>query len=143
MTANGASCDLYAHTKQRRFHAIGTLSAIAVVSVQAWSRDSCPDQCLSEAQEPQRRGYLYAKGAATSFDDKSADVIHHRSPISIASRPPSAAPADWVALRVPLRDRIAEIARGAASGPGPPSAAALLPWTRARTAGLSCGRRAH
>merc|ERR1712050_596680 len=68
MTANGASCDLYAHTKQRRFHAIGTLSAIAVVSVQAWSRDSCPDQCLSEAQEPQRRGFLYAKCAVTSFN---------------------------------------------------------------------------
>merc|ERR1711979_158100 len=71
MTASGALRDLCAHTKKQRVHAIGTLSAIAVVSVQApkhWSRDSCPDQCLSEAQEPQRRGFLYAKGAVTSFN---------------------------------------------------------------------------
>merc|ERR1712061_512544 len=73
---------------------------------------------------------------------KSEDALYHRSPPSLRSHPPSAAqalgeaPADWVALRVPLRERIAEIARGTASGPGPPSAAALLPWTRARAAGL-------
>merc|ERR1712190_409056 len=71
MPASGALSDLCAHTKKQRFHAIGTLSAIAVVSVQApehWSRDSCPDRYLSEAQEPQRRGYLSAKGVATSFN---------------------------------------------------------------------------
>merc|ERR1712190_692854 len=71
MTASGALSDLCAHTKKQRFHTIGTLSAIAAVSAQApeyWSKDSCPDRCLSEAQEPQRRGYLYARGAATSFN---------------------------------------------------------------------------
>merc|ERR1711862_888145 len=45
-------------------------------------------------------------------------------------------PRDWVALRVPLGELVASVARDAACGPGPPIAAALLPW--ARTAAICC-----